>query len=125
VTEERTAPVLPTVTGFATRLAIAALRKGGVPTASLLHRSGLSVRDFEGRQSRISAAAQATFLEDTARQVDDSAFALHLAEKANPREGGLLFYVASAATNLGEALALLARYSRIVNEAARQVGADP
>jgi hypothetical protein len=35
---------------------------------------------------------------------------LHLAEQANPREAGLLFYVASAAA---------ARYCRIGNEAER------
>jgi AraC-like DNA-binding protein len=42
-----------------------------------------------------------------------------LAEDANPREEGLLYYVTSAAPNIREALALLARYSRIVNEAVR------
>jgi AraC-like DNA-binding protein len=44
---------------------------------------------------------------------------LHLAEQANPREAGLLFYVASAAEDIGDALALLARYCRISNEAVR------
>ena len=71
--------------------------------AGLVHtrrpqRAGLWIHDFEDRQSRISATAQAKFLEDAARAMDDSAFALHLAAKADPREGGLLFYVASAAT---------------------------
>jgi AraC-like DNA-binding protein len=42
-----------------------------------------------------------------------------LAEHANPRQAGLLFYVVSAGKNVGEALALLTRYSRIVNEAVR------
>ncbi len=51
--------------------------------------------------------------------MDDGAFGLHLAEEANPREAGLLFYVASAANDVGEALELFARYSRIVNEAMR------
>ena len=69
--------------------------------------------------SRISAASQSKFLEYAAEAMDDSAFGLHLAEEANPREAGLLFYVTSAANNLGEALALFARYSRIVNEAVR------
>jgi hypothetical protein len=32
---------------------------------------------------------------------------------------GLLFYVASAADDIGDALALAARYCRIVNEAVR------
>jgi hypothetical protein len=38
---------------------------------------------------------------------------LHLAQQANPRELGLLFYVASAADDVGDALALLARYCRL------------
>ena len=42
-----------------------------------------------------------------------------MAKEANPREAGLLFYVTSAATNIEEALALFARYSRIANEAVR------
>jgi hypothetical protein len=96
--EKRAATVLPTVTWFATWLAIGALRKSDVPVAPLLQRAGLSVYDFEDRHSRISAAAQAKSLEDAARAMDDSAFALQLAAKANPREGGLPFYVASAAT---------------------------
>ena len=43
----------------------------------------------------------------------------HLAMQANPREAGLLFYIASAAKTVGEALALFERYFRIVNEAVR------
>ena len=43
----------------------------------------------------------------------------HLATRANPREAGLLFYIASAAKTVGEALALFERYFRIVNEAVR------
>ena len=42
-----------------------------------------------------------------------------LPTEVNPRELGLLFYVASAAKDLGEAIGLLARYCRIVNEAIR------
>src|SRR5271166_5478904 len=45
--------------------------------------------------------------------MDDSAFGLHLAAEANPREAGLLFYVTSAANNLGEALALANEAVRI------------
>ena len=44
---------------------------------------------------------------------------MHLAQTANPREAGLLFYVASAAEDIGDALALAARYCRIGNEAVR------
>jgi hypothetical protein len=117
MTEEGSRQPLPTVTGIAARLTVAVLKKQNVAVEPLLRRAGLSEHDFEGRQQRISAASQGKFLEYAAEAMDDSAFGLHLAEEANPREAGLLFYVTSAANNLGEALALFARYSRIVNEA--------
>jgi AraC-like DNA-binding protein len=94
-----------------------ALRKRNVAITPLLRRAGLSKRDFVNRQHRISAAAQGNFLEYAAEALNDGAFGLHVAEQTNPREAGLLFYVASAAKNLGEALALFERYFRIVNEA--------
>ena len=90
-----------------------------VAVAPLLQRAGFSAHDFDVAQQRISAASQGKFLEYAAEALDDSAFGLHLAKEANPREAGLLFYVTSAASNVGEALALFGRYSRIVNEAVR------
>jgi hypothetical protein len=117
VTEEGTWQTLPTVTGFAARRAIAALRKRKLPLTPFLQRAGLSERNFDNRQHRISATAQGKLLENAAEAVDDSSFGLHLAEEANPREAGLLYYVASAAKDLGEALTFFERYFRIVNEA--------
>ena len=112
-------PVLPTVTGFAARRAIAALRRRSVPIGALLQMAGLSEGDIDNRQNRISALAQGKLLEFAADALADSALGLHLAKQTNPREAGLLYYVASAAENLGEALALFERYFRIVNEAVR------
>ena len=119
MSEEKVRQALPTVTGIAARLTIAVLKKRNVAIAPLLRHAGLSEHDFDGRQRRISAASQAKFLEFAAAVMDDGAFGLHLAEEANPREAGLLFYVPSAANNIGEAVALFARYSRIANEAVR------
>jgi AraC-like DNA-binding protein len=51
--------------------------------------------------------------------MEDSAFGLHLAEQTDPRDAGMLFYVASGAKDVGEALGLFARYFRIMNEAVR------
>ncbi len=106
----------PTVTGFAAKCAIAALHKRNVAPRPLLHRAGLSERRFDDRQARVSALGQARFLEYSAEALDDATFGLHLAEEANPRDGGLLFY---AARNLGEAMALLARYFCIADESVR------
>jgi AraC-like DNA-binding protein len=118
VTDETTGQALPTATGYAARQALAFLRNRHIAFAPLLRRAGLSERDVDD-PSRISATAQSKLLEYAAEAVNDSAFGLHLAEQANPRAAGLLFYVASAAINLGQALALYERYFRIVNEAVR------
>jgi AraC-like DNA-binding protein len=107
------------IDGFSARRAIVTLRARGVDPAPLLSRAGLTYFDFDNPQHRISAAAQSLFLEAAADALSDSAFGLHLAEEASPREAGLPFYVASAAKNVSEALALFARYCRIVNEAMR------
>jgi AraC-like DNA-binding protein len=116
--------LLPTVTGFAAQQAIGVLRKHKVAVAPLLHRAGipeyaLPTSDGEPAHLRISAAGQGKFLDYAADAMGDSAFGLHLAAVADPRDAGILFYVASSAQTLGEALALFARYFRVVNEAVR------
>jgi AraC-like DNA-binding protein len=119
VTGEKSRTVLPSATGFAARQAIAVLRGRDIPTVSLLSRVGVLESDIDNRQGRIAAMAQGKLLEYAAETLKDSEFGLHLAQKANPREAGLLFYVASAAEDIGDALALAARYCRIVNDAVR------
>jgi AraC-like DNA-binding protein len=121
---ENTRQALPTVTGFAVKQTIAALQKRGVATASLLHRAGLSEHEFAAGSGnplnhRVAAEAQAKLLDYAAEVVGDSAFGLHLAEQSDPRDAGIFFDIASGAENFGEALALFARYFRIVNEAVR------
>ena len=119
MTEEKSRTVLPSATGFAARQAIAVLRKHNIPIARLLRRVGVSEGDIDSRQRRISAMAEGKLLEYAAEALGDNEFGLHLAQQANPREEGLLFYVASAAEDIGDALALAARYCRILNEAMR------
>ena len=114
-----TRQALPTVTGFAVKCALTAPQRRNVAAGPLLHRAGLSEFDADDSRRRVSATAQGAFLEYAAQALNDTAFGLHLAEQANPREAGLLFYAVSAAENLGEALVLLVRYSRIVNESVR------
>jgi AraC-like DNA-binding protein len=121
-----TRQVLPTATGFAAKQAIAALRKHHVEIAPLLRRAGLSehdltlAKDESDTSHRISAVAQVKFLDYAAEAMNDSAFGLHLAGQIDPRDAGIFFYIGSAASDLGEALALYSRYSRITNEAIRQ-----
>ena len=110
---------LPTTIGLAARLTIAALQERKAPADPLLKRVGLKRSDFEDPHGRVSAAGQAKFLEYASAVLDDSALGLHLAEHANPREAGLLFYAMSAARTLAEALTFFARYSRIANDSVR------
>jgi AraC-like DNA-binding protein len=119
VTEETGRQVLASTNGFAARQAIAVLRKHNIPIAPLLKRAGISEGDVDNPVGCVSAMAQGMLLERAAEALGDHEFGLHLAEQANPRELGLLFYVASAAEDVGGALALAARYCRIVNEAMR------
>jgi AraC-like DNA-binding protein len=111
------APKLPTVTGFAARQLTALLRERNVALAPLLQSAGLTKDDVFQRTDRISAAAQSKLLELASDALGDDALGLQLATRANPRDAGLLFYVVSAAKNIGEALTLLERYLRITNEA--------
>jgi len=124
--EESNRQVLPTAMGFAAKEAIAALRNHHIATAPLLQQAGLSEHDRalaenDGNPTnhRIPAVAQVKFLDYAAEAMNDSAFGLHLVEQADPRDAGIYFYVASAAKDIDEALALYARYFRIVNEAVR------
>jgi AraC-like DNA-binding protein len=119
VTEETRGELLPSATGFAARRTIAVLRARNVPIAASLTCAGIPKGDIDNCQGRISALAQGKLLEYAAEALGDHEFGLHLAEQANPREAGLLFYVASAAEHVGDALALLARYCRTSNEAVR------
>jgi AraC-like DNA-binding protein len=126
VAENTTRQVLPTAMGFAAKEAIAVLRSRHIATAPLLRRAGLSEHDLaladnDGNPTshRISAVAQVKFLDYAAEAMNDSAFGLHLVEQTDPRDAGVWFYVASAAKDIEEALALYMRYFRIVNEAVR------
>jgi AraC-like DNA-binding protein len=119
VAEKISRQILPSATGFAARQAVAVLREHNIPIAPLLKRVGISEGDIDNRQHRISALGQGKLLESAGEVLGDHLFGLHLAQEANPREVGLLFYVASAAEDIGEALTLTTRYYRIVNEAVR------
>ena len=110
---------LPTVTGFAVKCTIAALQRRNIAEGPLLRRAGLPEFELDNSRRRVTASAQGEFLEYAAQALNDTAFGLHLAEQANPHEAGLLFYVVSAAGNVGEALTLFVRYCRIVNESVR------
>ena len=91
-----------TATGFAAKHAILFRRKHNVEPAPLSRRAGLSERDFAAGDGnplshRVSAVAQARLLDYASEAMHDSAFGLHLAAQADPKDAGIFFYVASGA----------------------------
>ena len=70
---------LPTVTGFAIKCAISALRQRGADLGPLLRRAGLAEGDLDASRRRLTATAQADFLEYAALALNDPMFGLHLA----------------------------------------------
>ena len=74
-----TRQALPTVTGFAVKCAIAALRQRGADPGALLDRAGLAEGDLDTPRRRLSAAAQGEFLEYAALALNDPMLGPHLA----------------------------------------------
>ena len=109
-------PYEPTVTTFAIRQALGALRRHGAPAEPLVELAGLGGCDLSDPKAGVPAGAQGRFLELAAKALGDAAFGLHLAAGTNPRELGLLYYVTSSPKRLRDALNLFLTYSKIVNE---------
>jgi hypothetical protein len=82
--------------GGLTRLAIARLKRAGVPVAPLLTRAGLTADLVADPESRLSVRSQVTLLDEAAKALKDDWLGFTLARDFNPREIGLLYYVIPA-----------------------------
>ncbi len=107
---------LPTAIGTVTRLAHAAVRSAGLDPAPLLRKAGLTERQVEDRAMRLDVHHQIRFVGMAADAVGDPFFGFHLAQRANLRELGFLYYVAASSERLGDAMRRAARYSSVANE---------
>jgi AraC-like DNA-binding protein len=107
---------IPTATGGITRLAYARAQAAGIKLEPLLEKARLTVRQIRDRTARISVQHQISFLTYVASSLQDEFLGFHLAQEADLRELGLLYYVPASSEFLGEALRRLARYSSMTNE---------
>ena len=105
--------------GVATRVTIARLKSAGVDPAPLLAKAGLARPKRAGAPHRINAEGQLRFLELAAEALDDAAFGFHLAQATDLREIGILYYVAAASRDLGDAIRHLVRFTTVANESLR------
>jgi AraC-like DNA-binding protein len=105
----------PDALGIATRLAAGRLRKAGIVLKPLLRSAGLSVSQIDRKDMRISVASQIRFLELAAKALKDPLLGFRLARDFEPRQIGLLHYIATSSETLGDALDRAQRYSSIAN----------
>jgi len=105
----------PDALGVATRLAAGRLREAGIVLKPLLRSAGLSVSQINRKDIRIGVASQIKFLELAAEALRDPLLGFKLARDGEPRQIGLLHYVAASSETLGDALDRVQRYSSIAN----------
>ncbi len=107
---------LPSTAGGMTRLAYARAKAAGIALDPLLRTAGLTPHQIEDPQTVIRVRDQVKFLNLVAVALEDDLLGFHLAQTADLRQLGLLYYVLASSETLIDALQRAARYSSIVNE---------
>ena len=107
---------IPTASGGIARAAYTRGVEAGLDIEPLLKHSGLSVQQAKNSRFRIAVKAQIKFLNLVADALPDEFLGVHVAERIDLRELGLLYYVLASSNTLGDALKRFSRYSTIHNE---------
>lgn len=115
-----TATGFPQTAGVMTRLAYEHAHKAGLPVSLLARRAGLTPRVIQDWSVKLDAPDQAAFLVSVAASLDDDLLGFHLAQHADFRAAGLLFYVLASSSRLIEVFQRGARYTSLVNEGVTQ-----
>jgi AraC-like DNA-binding protein len=102
--------------GLLSRLAYARARQEGVDVETLVHKAGLTIEALENKDIPLGVRNQIKFIDLVANAVHDNLLGFHLAYAYDPREIGLLYYVAASAETLLDSLLRVARYSIVVND---------
>jgi len=107
---------LPSASGALTRLAYAHAEQAGIALDTILNASNITRRQIDNTRMPIAVVDQINFLNLVAAKLDDPLLGFHLAQGAELREVGLLYYILASSNLLVDALRRAARYSSIVNE---------
>src|SRR5262249_53500736 len=108
---------IPTATGGIARAAYAEALQAGLDVAPLLKSCNLAAHQLKNPEWRMPVETQIRFLNRVADALSDPFLGVHLAERIDLRQLGLLYYVLASSETLGDALTRVARYSGINNEA--------
>ena len=93
------------------------LAQQGYPVKQLLTQAGLSERDLQGKDARISFAKSAAFFELAAETTENSNLGFEFAQSRDTRDAGLLGYVGLNSPTVKDALKNLSRYRRVMSDA--------
>jgi AraC-like DNA-binding protein len=107
---------VPRAKGGISRAACAQARRAGIPLPALLRAANLTLQLIREPHAPLAARDQLTLLNLVADATRDDLLGLHLAQRAELRELGLLYYVLASSQTLIEALQRAVRYSTLVNE---------
>jgi AraC-like DNA-binding protein len=102
--------------GFLSRIAYARARRDGVDVAPLLLRSGLTASAIKDKDVPLGVRNQIRFVELIAEALDDPILGFRLAHAYDPREIGLLYYVAASTETMWDSLLRVERYSAVAND---------
>ncbi len=93
-------------------------------TIGMLARMGVPASAFANPDTRFPYRLAMRMLENSVKITGDQALGLHAGEQIEPGDFDVLEYVARSAANLREAIAVMARYFRLLNDAAEISLAD-
>src|SRR5687767_9967768 len=109
-------PAGPTVSaGYANNLMQFAITRGARPD-ELATASGISLEDLDDPDNRVPLTRYVALMNASKRLCDDPSLALHLGASRDFKELSIVGLICYAAPTMGEALAELNRYGRLVAE---------
>jgi AraC-like DNA-binding protein len=110
---------VPTASGGIARLAYQRAKQAGADADVLLREAGLTAQQISDERLRVAARTQIKLLNLVAEALQDDYLGIRLAQQAELRAMGLLYYVLASSGTLAEAFARASRYSTISNESIR------
>ena len=107
----------PTALASLARYAVGAAEAANLPVDALLQRAGIPPEALEDIDGRVEVGQLLTLWELAAEASGDPFYGLHAAERfASPQTIHLVGHAARAAATLGEAIATVGRFARVMNE---------
>lgn len=84
----------------------------------ILARTGIGIEDFPNPDTRVPHRVMAAMLSETVERLNDPLIGLKAGEIVDPSDFDVIEHAARAAATLGEAMHCIARYFRLIHEAA-------